>query len=312
MKLAVVGAGNMGANHARTVAGSPVADLGVVIDRDLVRARAVANQFGSVASVDLERALSCDAVIVASSTPSHADIAIPLIEAGIPVLIEKPLAASPEDVYKILGASQRSDVPVMCGFVERFNPAVATVMSLVDETVVHVHAVRHSPFNPSAGTGVVTDLLIHDIDLAVRFAGDRSQPKVSSMLWVPDGSTMSEVADCVLQFSGGTVANLSSSRWSQRKIRDLQVATDRCLYEIDLLRTTVSVYQHVRYWAEFGDARSYRAETIVDVPFVRHAGEPLSLQLAHFLNLVDGSADADTERDGILAPHDIAALVDRG
>src|SRR5262249_10139963 len=150
--------------------------------------------------------------------------------------------------------------------------------------------------NPMASSNVVTDLLIHDIDTALRLSNDGSQPKVAGTLWAPDGSTGPEIADCVMQFSNGMVANLSSSRWSQRKIRELRVATDQWLYEIDLLRVSVTVYKHVRHWAEFGDSRSYRAETVVDVPFIRHSGEPLGLQLDHFLDLVEGTRDAAAER----------------
>ena len=310
MRVAVVGAGNMGGNHARAVMESSRATLAAVIDRDLVRARATAKQFGSAASTDLEKAFDCDAVIVASSTASHLEVGLPLLEAGIPVLIEKPLAPDPEGVYRLVEKSAQVDVPIMCGFVERFNPALMTVFSMIDEPVVHLHSMRHSPFNPRACSGVITDLLIHDIDVAVRLAGDDSLPKVSGSQWMPDGSPVSEVADCVLQFSGGLAANLSASRWSQRKIRDIRVATDQSLYEIDLLRVTLTVYQHVRHWAEFGDSRSYRAETVVDVPFVRHTGEPISVQLDHFLDLAEGKKDAAAERRGILPPHEIAARID--
>jgi predicted dehydrogenase len=300
----------MGANHARTVRESSRAELQFVVDRDLVRGRAVAHQFECAAAAGLEPALTCDAVIIASSTASHLEVALPVLEAGIPVLIEKPLAAEPEEVYQILEAAQRADVPVVCGFVERFNPALATAISLLDEPVTHTHAVRHSPYNPRATSGVVSDLLIHDIDLALRLSSDSALPKVTSSHWTPEGTTTAEIVDCVLQFGSGAIANLSSSRWSQHKIRDVRIATDQSLYEIDLLRVTVSVFQHVRYWAEFGDSRSYRAQTIVDVPFVRGGGEPLSLQLAYFLDLVDGRGDIEAERKSIFAPHDVAARVE--
>jgi predicted dehydrogenase len=309
MRLAVIGAGNMGGNHARAVKESSRATLEVVIDRDLVRARTTAKQFGATASVDLDRAFGCDAAIVASTTASHLEVALPLLEAGVPVLVEKPLAPDPESVYRLVEASAELDVPIMCGFVERFNPALSAVFSMLDEPVVHLHTVRHSPFNPRACSDVVTDLLIHDIDTAVRLAADDSQPKVSASQWMPDGSGVSELSDCVLQFSGGMTANLSASRWSQRKIRDIRVATDQSLYEIDLLRVTLTVYQHVRHWAEFGDSRSYRAETVVDVPFVRQTGEPIGAQLDHFLDLVEGKQDAAAERRSILPPHEIAARI---
>jgi hypothetical protein len=107
------------------------------------------------------------------------------------------------------------------------------------------------------------------------------------------------------------VATLSSSRLSQRKVRSLTVTTPSQLVELDLLRQDVSVYRHIRHEQLGGQSTTYRAETVVDIPFVRHAGEPLALQFEYFLDLAEGRIDADLERRRLLPAHEIASRVEQ-
>ena len=125
---------------------------------------------------------------------------------------------------------------IACGFVERYNPAVTTVLERLDAEVIQVNSIRHSPQNPNASATVVQDLLIDDIDLAVRIAHPETEPQVYGTSWRPKAGAQSEIAECVLSFGDRMVANLSASRWGQRKIRELRIATQDQLFEIDLLR----------------------------------------------------------------------------
>jgi predicted dehydrogenase len=307
LRIAVVGAGVMGANHARVIAEADDTDLHVIVDSDFARAERLAALFSSKAAGDLSAVEECDAAVVAVSTRSHRNVALPLIGREIPVLIEKPLAEEILEVRRILDTAQSAGVPLMCGFVERYNPALTTAIGLIELPVVHMSAVRHSPRNPAAMSSVVNDLLIHDIDLAVRLAGATESPVVSGATWAPEPGCQPEIAEWVLRFGGGMLANLSASRWGQRKIREVKIVTDQQLIEIDLLRITVTVYRNLRQEIMDGYGR-YRADTIVEVPFVRHRGEPLALQLEAFCNLVrSGDPDlAGRERNSILLPHLIA------
>jgi predicted dehydrogenase len=250
-------------------------------------------------------------VIVASSTESHVDVALELMASGRPLLIEKPLAPDVEGTKRILKESESLGIPVMCGFVERFNPVIRTALQKIDSPPVHIVALRHSPTTPRATTSVVHDLLIHDIDLAVRLTDGASVARAFGTISAPQ-SNLVEISDCSIHFSTGTVATLSASRASQRKVRDIYIATDDALIELDLLRANISVYRHVHHEQVANGSTTYRAETVVDIPFVRHSGEPLSLQLDHFLRLIDGIVDADAERATLLAPHEIAARVENG
>jgi predicted dehydrogenase len=311
LRVALVGAGQMGANHARVVAESSRATLGVVIDVDPSSAHQLAHRYGVPASVDVTDAIKCDAAILATSTSAHAATAMKLLEEGIPLLIEKPIATNENDVDRVCAMSKMSSVPITCGFVERFNPVLDATMNLLTEDPIHIVTLRHSPLTPRIGDSVIYDLLIHDIDLALRFMEGHAVTKVTGVSWSPGTAELAEVADCSLLFRGGGVATLSASRFGQRKLRSVQIFTPTTLAELDLLRSDLTIYRHVRH--EQPDdlyALTYRSETIIDIPFVRHAGEPLARQFDHFLDLVSGRTDPADEIATIVEPHRIANRVE--
>jgi predicted dehydrogenase len=289
VRVTVVGAGVMGDMHARIVANSARAVLAQVVDVDVDRARTVTGRWGGTPAVDVG---GCDAVIVAAPTHHHTEIALPLLRAGLPVLVEKPLAFSARDVNALLAGGI-----LMCGFVERFNPVVCTLLDILDGPVVHLLTVRHSPPAPRIPGSVTSDLLIHDLDLASRLI-----PGAATVTGAATGDTV----DCTLRYPTA-IATLSASRAAQRKTRTLTAHTATSAYELDLLRQTITVYRHL---AHDGDHAGYRADTAIGVPFV--AGrEPLAAQFDHFLDLAAGLADPELERASIRPAHDLAAQVER-
>ncbi|MBV8196165.1 MAG: Gfo/Idh/MocA family oxidoreductase [Candidatus Dormibacteraeota bacterium] len=308
-RLALVGAGAMGSNHARVITESGIAEVGVIIDTDPARGKALAERFECRYDTALDAAADCTGAVLATPTRAHQEQAMALIEMGRPLLVEKPLTPDIEESRAIVAASRARSTPLMCGFVERYNPAVTTAISMLDQRPVHVVSLRHSPATPRTTLSVVFDLLIHDIDLVLRYAGDGASPTVSAHV-AHAGGNVSEIADCVLDFDGELIATLSASRSSQRKVRSQIIETMDAQYDIDLLRQDVTVYRHRSQTITAGVAPSYRAETIVDIPFVRHGGEPLLLQLRHFIRLLEGQVDVNAERDSILPAHEVAALVE--
>ncbi len=300
-RAAVVGAGVMGSNHARVITESPRTELGVVIDRDVSRAKQLADRYDVAFGTDLGLAEDCDIAIVATNTPAHHEIASQLISQQIPILVEKPICA----------AAREQSVPMMCGFVERFNPVVNTASALLSDAPIHIVTMRHSPVTPRIADSVVYDLLIHDIDLALRLMPGRAVSRVSGMSWEPDVPGTAEIADCIIQFDNGAIATLSASRAGQRKMRNVQVFTQTTLADLDLLRADLTMYRNVRQEQQ-DDSRAltYRAETIIDIPFVRHPGEPLALQLDYFLDLVAEGHGFSDELDSILGSHRVAQQVE--
>ena len=113
---------------------------------------------------------SVDAVVVAAPMQFHHDIGRAVIAAGMPMLMEKPLADSYDDAVDLVQRSFAGSTPLMCGFLERFNPVVRTAMDIVDQPL-HMMSARHSPYVERIRTGVASDLLIHDIDIAIRSFG---------------------------------------------------------------------------------------------------------------------------------------------
>jgi predicted dehydrogenase len=204
-----------------------------------------------------------------------------------------------------VATAEKRGVPLLCGLLERFNPAVLTALALVDNPV-HFTAVRHSPYAPRIRTGAAWDLLIHDVDLAIRAFGGDEPTAVRGVLghFHPDSLPGAEdVAEALLTFGGTALANISASRIGQRKVRTLVISEVDRLIEADLIRRDVTIYRHVSLDAATPDGRGYRQQSIMEVPELITNREPLAAQLDHFLDIVAGDADADVERRRILPPH---------
>ncbi|MEV6524093.1 Gfo/Idh/MocA family oxidoreductase [Longispora sp. NPDC051575] len=304
MRFALVGAGVMGSLHARVVAQSERAELVRVIEPREDTGRAVAERYDAEWVPELDFS-GVDAVIVASATETHRDVAYRVLSEGLPLLVEKPVCASLAETEEIVALSAARDVPLMCGLLERFNPAILTARQLVDRPV-HVTATRHSPYAPRIRTGVAWDLLVHDVDLAIGMFGGAEPSGVRGMLghFHPESLAGAEdVAEALLTFPEGGVATVSASRIGQRKVRSLTVnEVDRCI-EVDLLRKDVTIYRHVSLDAATPDGRGYRQQSIIEIPELITVREPLAAQLDRFLDILAGKADAAEERAGILPAH---------
>lgn len=302
VRIGLIGAGSMGSLHARVIATSDATELAWVADPNETVGAAVAQKYGS-RWVAEPRTEGVDAIVIASPTPFHADQAMEIISAGLPLLVEKPLADSYDEASSIVIAAETQGVVLMCGFLERFNPAVRTAIEIAKEPL-HVATTRHSPYADRIRTGVASDLLIHDVDIVVRLFNE--QPSAVSghfgYFEPRSGVSSEDVAECTLQFADGQIAALSVSRIAQHKVRTLTIGELGRVIEVDLLRQAITIYHHVQA-AGYDEEAGYRQQTIIDIPVIRHPGEPLQLQLAHFVALLDGRADADVERATLLAPH---------
>lgn len=311
LKVGLVGLGAMGRNHARIVSQSPRVKELIVYDVNSVVSDKAARDFDATSAKTLESLESCDAIVIATATDAHQSIAEKFILMGKPVLIEKPVCSTYEDTQALLTQSLSRGSILMCGFVERFNPALNTGINLIEGPIRHLFTYRHSPYNPRASSHVITDLLIHDLDLTARLFSGASEPQIQASAWKPQNHAFVENVDCLLKFSDEMTAVQSASRWGQRKIRDIRMCTDELLIEIDLLRVTVTTYKYRSQGSGAVDPASYRSETLIEVPFVRHSGEPLSEQFDHFLNLIAGYKDPEQEIKSIDSAHKWSAEIER-
>lgn len=306
-RIAVIGAGSMGSLHARVTAQHPGAVLTTVVDPREEFGRAAADRFGAEWRPELGSTADLDGVIVAAATEAHFELARFVLESGTPLLVEKPVTDALEKTVEVLELSAARDVPMMCGLLERYNPAVLTARSIM-ENPLHVVGLRHSPYAPRIKTGVAWDLLVHDVDLAYQvLGGDVVQVDAVVGQYHPSSVPGAEdVVQALLRFSSGGVATVSASRLGQHKVRQLVIHELDKMIEVDLLRRGVTVYRHVSAEA-VADGRAYRQQTIIEIPELVTSQEPLAAQLDRFLGLISGEVDAAEERASILPSHTVVA-----
>lgn len=287
IRLGVAGAGVFGRNHLRVIAASPRASLAAVYDPDMARARAAAAEFGGMACESLDQLASlCDAAVVASPTVTHAEVASRLLEAGLDVLVEKPMAASSDEARQMIAAAASRGRILQVGHLERFNPAVEAAFRLLRLPLFfEVH--RLSVFSPrSLDVDVVADLMIHDLDLVLAMTGE--EPSEVRAAGIAVLSPRPDIANVRLEFPGGCIANLTASRVSTERVRKLRFFQPRQYVSVDYARQeclSICVTED----------RQVRFE-----PQPVEKAEPLALQLASFLScvatrsrpVVDGEAGA--------------------
>jgi predicted dehydrogenase len=302
-RVLLVGAGNMGSHHARVISQSPRAKLEVLVDPRKSVGTTVASRYGATWAPELPDLDDIDVVVIAAATEAHYDLAMATLHSKKALLIEKPVSDSLLRTTDILSLADANDVPLMCGLLERFNPAVLTARNFIEEPL-HVTATRHSPYAARIRTGVAWDLLVHDIDLAINVMGtDPLEVDAKLGFFHPDSVAGAEdVAETILRFDGGALAHISASRVSQRKIRQLSIYEPERLIEVDLLRRDVTVYHHVSE-NSVDEGRGYRQQTIIEIPELISSEEPLTAQFNHLIDIVEGKADAATERATILPSH---------
>ena len=283
-RVAVVGAGIMGANHARVLHRLPEAELTLVVDPDEQRGRALAASVGAGYSADPAAVPEvAEAAVVAVPSEAHVDVGVPLLRAGVDLLVEKPIATTVEDADALVEAARANDRVLMVGHIERFNPAVLQLDDIVQD-LLHLELTRMGPFSPRVTGDVVLDLMIHDLELALALAGSDVE-RVEGM-GRRERSDSLDLATALLQFRNGVTATVTASRVGQTKIRRIELTQRANFVVLDLVRQDLTLHRvdHNEFLAE-GGAR-YRQSGLIEIPFLEHRGEPLVLELEHFLQCV--------------------------
>lgn len=248
IRVAVIGVGAFGRNHARVY--SELAQAGEVtlvgvVDSDISRAAAVANEFGtrpyaSVGDLLGDPSARPQAASVAVPTAQHLAVGRELMEAGVDVLIEKPLAASLAEADELIRIAQRTGRIAQVGQLERFNPGVQATLPLVTRPLFfEVH--RLSVFTPrSLDVDVVLDLMIHDIDIVLSLVN--SPVKEIRSVGLPVLTPKVDIANVRVEFDSGCVANFTASRVSTERVRKLRFFQPSQYISIDYTRQDVVVF----------------------------------------------------------------------
>jgi predicted dehydrogenase len=279
VRLAVVGAGHMGRLHAAKIGALARETGGValvaVADVDRARAEEVAALEGVRAVADYRELLGAvDAAVVAVPTVAHGEVVAAALDAGLDVLVEKPIAASLEEAEALLARAAQRGVLLQVGHLEWFNAAMRTVAARVSKPRFF-EGHRLGPF-PARATDVdvVRDLMIHDIDIVQRLVG--AEPERIDAIGVPVLTDKVDIANARLTFPNGAVANLTASRVSPTPLRKLRFFQADGYFSIDFLEQAAVIAQR-----EAPSAGGERKIAVERLPIDR--GDALAAQLASFL-----------------------------
>ncbi|MHC4952503.1 MAG: Gfo/Idh/MocA family oxidoreductase [Planctomycetota bacterium] len=241
VRVAVVGVGHFGRNHARIYSSMEGVELAVVADLNEDRREAMCDQYGCKGVAQPSEIEGVDAVSVAVPTSNHAEVACHFLEQGIPVLVEKPIADSVAAATRIVETAREHDTFVGVGHVERFNPVVEAATKLgIRPLFIECH--RLNPFSFRAtDVGVVLDLMIHDLDVILHFVGSR----VARVDAVGVGilSKNEDIANVRLTFENGAVANVTASRVAVQTMRKIRVFSPDSYISLDYERREGVIYR---------------------------------------------------------------------
>jgi predicted dehydrogenase len=277
LRVAVVGVGHLGRHHARILASLPGVELVGILDVNRERAQEIAEACGTRVLTHLaELPGLVDAVTIAVPTESHVAVAQPLVDAGVPVLVEKPLARSVAEADALLGAAAARGVMVAVGHTERFNPAVMAARAhLRVPKFVEVHRLGTFP-ERSLDIDVVFDLMIHDLDVVLSVVD--SDVVAIDAVGVPVLTPKIDIANVRLRFASGCIVNLTASRISRERVRKIRFFQLESYVAVDYAAQELEVWRLVRPPAG--------APVIEGGKLPVAADEPLKRELADFAEAV--------------------------
>lgn len=278
-RVAVVGVGHFGRHHARVLSTLPGVRLETVVDIDLARAQATAAEVGTAFAGDTSSLDGrVDAVTVAVPTDVHHAVALPLLERGISVLVEKPIARTVAEADELIAAAAANSAVLAVGHTERYNPAVAAALPLVrSPRFIEVHRIGAFA-GRSLDIDVVFDLMIHDLDIILTAVG--GDVVSVEAVGVPVLTDRADIANARLRFESGCIANLTASRISREQIRKLRFFQKDAYISVDCAEQEVEGWRLAR---GSGSVPAIEGGKL-DVP----RGEPLVRELTDFVAAVAG------------------------
>lgn len=259
----------MGRNHARVFSLLDGAELAAVYDQDKHRAEEVAAEFGGIAVDSLDEfAQAVDAATVAVPTIAHRSVGCELMEKGVDVLMEKPIADTLDDAKVLIETSQKYGRILQVGHIERFNPVMRELEDRLSEPRF-IEAHRLSPFpNRSIDIGVVLDLMIHDLEIILHLV--RSPIVSVDAVGVAVMTAREDIANARIRFENGCVANVTASRISPERMRKIRVFQGDCYLSLDYQEQSAGMHRMGKDGVE-------KVEVSVE------KDEPLKLELASFV-----------------------------
>lgn len=284
LKVGVVGVGSLGQHHVRIYSALEPVQLVGIYDIDKKRAAEIAATYDTKSFKSIEElASSVEAASVAVPTDRHFELSSLLMEHGLHLLVEKPIASSSSEAEKMVALAQKKKVILQVGHVERFNP----VMQFLENNLTcprFIEAIRLAPYPPPReanvprGTevSVVLDLMIHDLDIILHLV--RSAVKEIHAVGVPVLSHTEDIANVRLAFKDGCVANVTASRISQERMRKIRVFQQDTYVSLDYMNQTGQLCRRIGTGIE-----------VMEVPIEK--GDPLAAELSSFVQCVISRRD---------------------
>lgn len=276
LRAAVVGVGHLGRHHARLLSTLSGATLAAVVDIDEARAREIAATYDTRALTDWRMLDAIDIAVVAVPTEVHLEVASGLMERGVHVIVEKPLARSLAEADELVATAAARGLCLAVGHTERFNPAVeAARVHLRHPRFIEAHRLGTFP-ERSLDIDVVFDLMIHDLDLLLAIVGE---PVASvEAVGVPVLTPRIDIANVRLRFEGGCIANLTASRISRDRVRKIRFFQPQSYLSIDYAA------QEVEHWTLAPGPGGKPAIAGGKLDVIR--AEPLQRELEDFIGAV--------------------------
>jgi predicted dehydrogenase len=322
LRTAVVGAGKMGEIHARVYSELPQSNLVAIADIDLDKARRLAKKYHCEPFQNAAELIGkVDAVTIAAPTTEHFNLAKPLIQAGIPVLIEKPLASSAAQAQEIVALARHNNCLVAVGHSERCNPVVQAMKRLQIEPKF-IEAARISPYPfRSTDIGVVLDIMIHDIDIILSLAAGKVTGVEAVGIGVIDQNT-EDICNARITFDNGCIANVTASRLALKTERKVRVFSKQAYISVDYFKKTgvvikaapnINVVEKIRQLKKAGTF-SLLTQNWQDLLHVEKLDvddkEPLRLEQESFLHAVaDKSLRPEVSAEEGLAAMQCAEMI---
>jgi len=308
----------MGRHHARIYGQLPGCELVAVVDKDIDRARAVAKEFGGGAVSrwsDIEKEIN--AATVAVPTVFHAEVAIPLMERGVAVLVEKPLAPDTTSAKQLLDTARRTGLLLQVGHSERFNPVVQAMLRM-GVTPRFIETQRVSPFTfRSADIGVVFDMMIHDIDIVLHLVRPQIRGKSDYKIDAVGVAVLGQcedVANARVWFGDEAAANLTASRLALKTDRRIRVFCPSAYLSMDYQRKSgiaIKLADNIdlirmakeRNFEDLSQMQDLDFGSMVKIePLTVDDVEPLKAEISAFLDSVrNGTEAAVSAEDGYAA-----------
>ncbi len=272
IRCGVVGTGYLGQHHARIYAALDGCELVGIVESEDARAAEMCELYGCERFDTAESlAAACDAVSVVVPTDKHSEVAVPLLLGGCHLLIEKPLCVNLLEAEEILAAAKSTGCIVQVGHIEHYNPVMAYLENAVTQPQ-YITADRLAPFNPrGTEVGVVLDLMIHDIGVILALV--RSPVVQVHAVGVNVLSNSEDIANARITFENGCVANINTSRVSEKKVREIRVFQPKNYLSLNF-------QDQSGHFLRKEEAQLVREEIPIE------KDEPLKLELASFVQVV--------------------------